>query len=288
VAIYHLHVKVLTRSKGHSALKASAYRAGADLRDLDGSAISYSRRQDAEALSIYTRSNHPDCDWVYDRQSLWASIERAEKRKDAQLAREVEFALPIELCRQDQRSCALRMAEYITSKFDVPLDISIHYKEGNPHCHILIPLRTLGPDGWGQKIREMNRKEFVLELRKAWQDIANEYLAGIARIDCRSYEEQDIKKVPQKHLGKRLYKYIKRYIIKGIVKMAGRVLADTSRPEVLEWLAKNGYGPTPKADPQPAPEPQQEQTVQKTNENLPAQRPEQKKNRNRGRGGLEL
>jgi len=41
-------------------------------------------------------------EWVYDRNELWNAVEAAERRKDAQLAREIEIGLPIELTREQQ------------------------------------------------------------------------------------------------------------------------------------------------------------------------------------------
>ncbi|WP_341990187.1 MobA/MobL family protein [Azorhizobium sp. AG788] len=40
--------------------------------------------------------------WLSDRQTLWNAVEHAEKRVDAQLAREINMALPHELT-DDQR-----------------------------------------------------------------------------------------------------------------------------------------------------------------------------------------
>ena len=38
--------------------------------------------------------------WMADRERLWNAVEAAETRKDAQLAREIQLAIPRELDRQ--------------------------------------------------------------------------------------------------------------------------------------------------------------------------------------------
>jgi hypothetical protein len=212
VAIYHLHVKVLSRSKGHNAIKASAYRAGLSLQNIDGRVIDYSNRSDVVPLPI---QGDASCmpGWAFDRQTLWQSIEQAEKRKDARLAREVEFALPIEFTRQEKMIAIQKMVWHIIEKFNVPVDAVLHDKDGNPHCHIMIPLRSITKDGWGGRLREMDSKDFVLDMRKTWEVIANNTLERYGtNIDHRSYEERGISKVPQMHLGKRLYTLIKAFL----------------------------------------------------------------------------
>ncbi|MEW5847135.1 MAG: MobA/MobL family protein [Bacteroidota bacterium] len=214
MAIYHLHVKVLTRSKGHSAIKASAYRSGTKLKTLDGTTVDYSNRKDIITLPIYG-NNLPD--WATERQTLWESIERAEKRKDARLAREIEFALPIELSEREKLDCVETMSKVFWDSFHIPVDVVIHNKPDNPHVHMLIPTRELTPDGWGKKIRWMDNKEFVLGIRRIWQDVANKYLERYQKkIDHRSYKERGIDKVPQKHLGKKFWIEIKKAIKIGI------------------------------------------------------------------------
>ena len=271
MAIYHLHVKVLARAKGHSAIKASAYRAGLRLQDIDGRAVDYSRRNDIIALPIQGIDRSMP-DWASDRQSLWQSVEQTEKRKDARLAREIEFALPLEFNKMEQVSCVEEMAGYISRLYQLPVDAVIHLKEGNPHAHLMVPLRSLNADGWGQRLRVMDSKDFVLDVRKKWAEIANTYLVNHnTTIDHRSYEEQGIAKIPQKHLGKKLYKLIKKFILQGYLKIAGQIITDAPPP------------PAPKLDPPPA-EPQRQQQLQNHNHDT-VKKP---KKIDRGRGGMEL
>ena len=77
-----------------------------------------------------------------DRSTLWNSVELYEKAGNAQLAREVEIALPVELSREEQ----LRLVrEYCSSQFvskGMCADFAIHDTGGgNPHAHILLTMR---------------------------------------------------------------------------------------------------------------------------------------------------
>lgn len=271
MAIYHLHVKVLARAKGHSAIKASAYRAGLRLQDIDGRSVDYSNRSDVIALPIQgVDKSMPE--WASDRQSLWQSVEQTEKRKDARLAREIEFALPLEFNKMEQVSCVEEMAGYISQLYHVPVDAVIHRKEGNPHAHLMVPLRSLNADGWGQRLRVMDSKDFVLDVRKKWAEVANNYLVNHnTYIDHRSYEDQGINKIPQKHLGKKLYMLIKKMILQGYLRFAGKIItyADAEPPQ------------------QPQPQPQKQELQQPlpktTNDNI-----KKPKKRDRNRGGMEL
>jgi MobA/MobL family len=55
----------------------------------------YTHKQDVAHTEILASENTPD--FLHHRETLWNSVEANEKRKDAQLAREFNFALPREL-----------------------------------------------------------------------------------------------------------------------------------------------------------------------------------------------
>lgn len=94
--LYHFSVQVIGRSRGQSAVAAAAYRAGERLLDQrTGDVHDYSRRRGvvySEVLLPTGAAPH-----LRDRERLWHEVERLEVRKDAQLAREINLALPHEL-----------------------------------------------------------------------------------------------------------------------------------------------------------------------------------------------
>ncbi len=168
-----------------------------------------------------------------DRSTLWNSVELYEKAGNAQLAREIDAALPIELSREEQ----IRLVrEYCSSQFvskGMCVDFAIHDTDsGNPHCHIMLTMRPLDERGaWaakskkeydldenGERIRlpsgrykthkvdltGWNDKGNALLWRKAWADISNSYLehdGSTERIDHRSNAERGIDEIPTVHMG---------------------------------------------------------------------------------------
>src|SRR5580693_3090731 len=96
MAIYRLSADIVKRSAGRTATAAVAYRAGEVITDArTGLVFDYSRRRGVLHAEIIAPEGAPA--WMRDRSLLWNGVEAAEKRKDAQLAREIELALPHEL-----------------------------------------------------------------------------------------------------------------------------------------------------------------------------------------------
>jgi Ti-type conjugative transfer relaxase TraA len=73
-----------------------------------------------------------------------------------------------------------------------------------PHAHVMLTMREVGPDGFGQKAREWNARENVEQWRERWADHVNSRLAELdidARIDHRTLEAQGIDLEPQDKIG---------------------------------------------------------------------------------------
>lgn len=152
MAIFHLSVKIISRSSGRSAIAAAAYRAGEKLKNEEnGKTHDFSKKKGVGYSEIQLPENAPS--EYKDRQTLWNKVQEIEKRADAQLAREVEVALPQELDRKKQIELA---HNYIQEQFvdkGMIADWSIHDKgDGNPHAHIMLTTRSLKKDGsWAPK-----------------------------------------------------------------------------------------------------------------------------------------
>ncbi len=200
MAIFHLSVQTLGRTSGGNALAAAAYRAGEKLRDYDYS----KRKHEVEFSGIYAPEKSPE--WCLERAGLWAAVEEAEKRKDAQLCREMNFALPLEL-NSDQRRALVEEYAKIFTEQGMVVDVAIHKsKDGkNPHAHMMLTMRELTPEGFGKKCREWNRQDLVSAWREKWAELANgalERAGHSARIDHRSLAAQGINREPTRHQGK--------------------------------------------------------------------------------------
>ena len=232
MAIYHLCIKIISRGKGKSAVAASAYRSGEKIKnEYDGIVHDFTRKGGIAHTEILLPQNAPQ-EFV-NRSVLWNSVEKIEKSKNSQLAREIEVALPKELDREKQINLVREYVKENFVKVGMCADIALHDKnDGNPHCHILLTMRPLNEDTtWGAK----SKKEYILdengekvklksgnyktrkinttdwneqgkaeEWRKAWADITNKYLEENSihdKVDHRSYQRQGIEQIPTIHLG---------------------------------------------------------------------------------------
>ena len=233
IALYHCSIKIISRGKGKSAVAAAAYRSGTKItNERDGEIHDYTRKGGVVHTEILLPDHAPN--QYADRAVLWNAVEKIEKAKNAQLARELEIALPVELTREQSISL---VREYVKRHFvsaGMCADICLHDTGGgNPHAHILLTMRHFEQGGkWGVK----QKKEYILdedgnkiydpikrqykcnsipttewneqtkaeEWRGAWADICNSFLEQngyTERIDHRSYERQGVDQIPTVHLG---------------------------------------------------------------------------------------
>jgi hypothetical protein len=209
VATYRVSVKFVGRSAGQSATAAAAYRTGEIIRDArTGDVHDYRRRGEVLHCAILSPADAPD--WVNDRESLWNAVEAAEKRKDSQVAREVQLSLPFELSLEANREVVHAFVREQLVARGMIADVAIHgaHRKGdarNIHAHILLSTRSIAPDGFGKKVLEWNSKAILAEWRCAWAEHLNRALerGGIsARVDHRSYTDRGIDLEPEPKQGR--------------------------------------------------------------------------------------
>jgi len=204
MAIYHQTTKLVKRSEGRNAVAAAAYRSGTSMyEEATGITHDYSKKMGVEHSEILAPDQAPS--WVFDRQVLWNTVEAAENRKDAQVAREVEVGLPIELSKNEQIEL---LRDFVKREFvarGMVADFSLHLDNPeNPHAHILLTTRDLTNEGFGHKNRGWNQTTELMGWRRGWAEVTNEHLAhaGLGvRIDHRSYREQRLGLIPGRKLG---------------------------------------------------------------------------------------
>ena len=277
IAIYHCSIKIVSRGKGKSAVAAAAYRSGEKLtNEWDGLTHDYTKKGGVVHSEILLPAHAPPA--FSDRSTLWNSVELSEKSNNAQLAREVEIALPVELSREEQTRL---VREYCSSQFvskGMIADFNLHDTGGgNPHAHILLTMRPLDEKGaWlpkskkeyvldenGEKIRlpsgryktrkvdlvDWNNRENAEVWRRAWADLANDFLAQNnrpERIDHRSYERQGIDQLPTVHVGVSATQMEKKGIVtergelNRNIKAANRILREIRRlvRGLKDWIAE--------------------------------------------------
>ncbi len=234
MAVPHFSVSIVARGSGRSSVLSAAYRHCAKMEfDREARTIDYSRKQGLLHEEFVIPEDAPEWlrEMIADRsvagasEAFWNKVEAFEKRSDAQLAKDLTIALPIELS-ADQNIGLVRdfVERHITAKGMVA-DWVFHDAPGNPHIHLMTTLRPLTEAGFGAKkvavlgpdgnpVRN-DAGKIVYELwaggandfnafRDGWFAIQNQHLAlaGLdIRIDGRSFEKQGIELTPTVHLG---------------------------------------------------------------------------------------
>jgi Ti-type conjugative transfer relaxase TraA len=217
MAIYHFSAKVISRSQGSSAVASAAYRSAERLHD---QRLDRDHDFTNKAGVVHSEVMLPDGapERLGDRSALWNEVEATELRKDAQLSREVEFALPRELNQQQGIELA---RDFVQTEFvdrGMCADLNLHWDMGadgfaKPHAHVMLTMREVSGDGFGAKVRDWNKTELVQEWRERWAGHVNERLASLdidVRIDHRSLEAQGINLEPQNKIGPAASRMIER------------------------------------------------------------------------------
>ncbi|MDP2131177.1 MAG: Ti-type conjugative transfer relaxase TraA [Erythrobacter sp.] len=208
MAIFHLSVKVISRSSGRSAVAAAAYRGAERLHDerLDR-AHDFTNKDGVVHSEVMLPEGAPE--EFADREKLWNAVEAAEKRKDAQLSREVEIAIPRELTKEQGIELAREFTEAEFVEKGMIADLNVHWDIGadgqaKPHAHVMLTMREVDGNGFGAKVRDWNKTELVEQWRERWAEHVNERLAELdidARVDHRSLQAQGIALEPQDKIG---------------------------------------------------------------------------------------
>lgn len=174
-----------------------------------GEVHDYNKRSGVVISEIFKPENAPV--WMAERSMLWNAVEKIEVRKDAQLCRTWDAALPAELSAEQRLELVRNYCKQELVRRGMVVDMSIHSphkkKESrNHHVHIAASMRDVGPEGFKQKNRDWNSPELIVELRECWANHVNAALrrAGhTSRIDHRTLEAQGVKRLPSRHLGKK-------------------------------------------------------------------------------------
>lgn len=232
MAIYHFSAQVISRGSGKSSLAAAAYRSGEKLEDERlGITHDFTRKKNIDYTEILAPTHAPE--WVKDRNTLWNEVEKIEKSKNSQLAREINVAIPKELSKEQQIELIRSFTQDQFVNKGMVADIALHHLTGeNPHAHIMLTIRPFNEDKtWGAKSQkeyildkngekiklpsgeyksrkiettDWNKKETFENWREEWAKHANKALekaGSLERIDHRSLEDQGVDRIPQIHVG---------------------------------------------------------------------------------------
>lgn len=234
-AIYHASLKRISRKEGRSAVHAAAYRAGEDLTDeRTGTKAEYAHRQEHGAIG-QTMLVMPNGSTA-DRGEFWNSVEAHHKRGDANLAWEIELALPTALSDEQNAALIRAYAAELAKRYGVAVDACIHTskdnrttgdwndmggifeppesKPDNPHAHIMLSACTVGMDNvLGKKCNELDPIHCARAKidnaadreRPKWAELVNQALAAAGhdvRVDHRTNEARGLELDAMRHEGK--------------------------------------------------------------------------------------
>lgn len=241
-----LRANVISK-KTQSVVASASYRSGEAL---------YSER-DEEVKNFRTRGVTPEAfilspdhapDWTKEREKLWNEVERKEKAWNAQLAREILIALPLELNQDQQNELVHKFVQSTFVDEGMVADVAIHRdKEHNPHAHILLTVRPFNEDGsWGEKKRRVyerdehgdikrtedgkkifqtvsstdwNNRDTLVKWRLAYADMMNDtFLENNIdqRVSSLSFEDQGLEKIAEVRMERNEYQFVKRLEAQGI------------------------------------------------------------------------
>lgn len=180
MAIYECKVSSISRGQGRSSVAAAAYRAGEELHcEYTGLTHDYRGKHFIEKSEILLPVNASK-EWK-NRETLWNTVEKVEKSKDAKLAEEVMVAIPRELNKEQREHLIYDFCDDLRKKGFI-VDYSIHCPPSmddlkrpvdelgfptkdpsrmtfNPHAHIMVPIRPL--DSEGNFIKRKAESEYV-------------------------------------------------------------------------------------------------------------------------------
>jgi ATP-dependent exoDNAse (exonuclease V) alpha subunit len=226
----NLHIQTISRGARKSTVAASAYRSGSSVvacaayracdklkDDRYDKTHDYSRKENVLHAEIITPDHAPE--WMQDRQALWNAVEDGEKRKDAQLAKEVILVLPRNLDHEQHKEVVRGWVTDNVTRRDLIADFAIHEPDAsdggkNPHAHVMFTLRPVEQDGsFGKKLTGyqnggLDGKAVLKEMRFSYEDHLNRASAANddnqVVFDLRSYREKGIDKTPQPKQGQKV------------------------------------------------------------------------------------
>ncbi|AGS20590.1 conjugal transfer relaxase TraA-like protein [Rhizobium etli bv. mimosae str. Mim1] len=231
-----VRARVISRAAGRSVVAAAAYRHRTRMTDHQvGRSFSY-RGGSPELVHEELALPEQIPAWLHKvieghsvagaSEALWNSVEAFETQANARLARELIIALPEELTRVENVALVREFVRDTVTAMGIVADWVYHDKDGNPHIHMMTTLRALTEDSFGPKnspvlgengepLRRKNTGKIIYERwagdketlkawKIAWAETANRHLALAGheiRLDGRSYAEQGLDGIAQRHLG---------------------------------------------------------------------------------------
>lgn len=201
MAIFSMHYKVISRSKGRSACKHVAYILGENVKD-DNLDRSYNYTHKTDILHKNTILPYGSLNFA----ELWNMAEEKENRINSRTARTLMCALPNELNILDNMHIVDEFAKNISDKYNVGISYSIHNDKNNnnPHMHLMMTTRKIDENQQlKEKVRALDHTNALEDFRANFASIVNKKLSekNINNISHLSYKNQGLAKLPTIHNG---------------------------------------------------------------------------------------
>lgn len=215
MALYHLRTTLVRRRK-RSVVGLTAYIVGAILHDSRNHRTYDRRYHDGPILEAKVMLPATVPEEYTNIQFLLDSLNAAEKRRDAQMARHYDMALPIELSLEQHIELAEDfLRRHFLSRGQCAI-YAIHYNapnyrgrgaiepideiRDNPHLHVIVPFRGMDEHGFQPtklSSRDTNNRFYLIALRRDWADHQNRWFEQLSldvRVSHKSLRAQGIER----------------------------------------------------------------------------------------------
>ena len=195
-----LRASLISRSTGRSSIAAAAYRACTRLVDaLTGLVHDYTLKRGRLGGGVELPLEAPR----WSREELWHAVERAEKRRDAQLAREIIVALDHRLSVDDNMELVRRFVRTLVDQgMGVQWDVHAPDRRGdqrNFHAHLLLTTRRIGADGIStKKERSWNSEAWLATQKTCWLELCQ---TAQRDVELAAWSQPDAKLTSEIHEG---------------------------------------------------------------------------------------
>ena len=210
MSYFNFRASEVSRGNNLSIAERASYISGRTLRDCYSERTFETLRDDVQHIEVYGPADMPA--EYHDLQSLCDALNKAERRRDAQTAREIRGALPKELDLEENIRIARQFALANFVRNGLCVAAAFHegrnpenLKHNNPHVHLLVSTRTVDFNGFNpKKAREFNQKRYLYTWREQFANAINvgyERNGLDIRVDHRSYRERGIIRIPRNYLS---------------------------------------------------------------------------------------
>ncbi len=219
MAIEFARARYISRSKGGNAVRSAAYNARTALEsERTGERHAY---EDQGTLAHHEILLPDGANERFaDPAVLWNDAERAEHRKDSQVAREIVLALPAdaEITAADRIALAQSFAKenFVDKGLAVQIDIhSPHSGDPDPvnhHAHLLIPTRTLEGDSFSaRKVRDADVRSIggrpIVTQAEQWGEVWAKHQDAYFQANGKGISVDPVAPVPAVHIGPKRFRH---------------------------------------------------------------------------------